>query len=268
MAIFTGRIEDAHYINEKYDTIEILFKSDDPEDNKLYKHIIEADPKSKDFQELQADGWGDKELLDATAEFKRQHAATFNNAVQQRANYIAREMIGLNNLRAERDRVLVERDRVLAEKERSHKEFKKLEAQRDIVKSDIERHHGWLEEKRTLIKKSDEKIDIVRSDIARHHGWLEEKRTLIKKSDEKIDEQQEELAYTESKIKKTRFHVDNALLEIVMNHNEQGDELFKFKLWALDQEFVKSAPKEVKSKIRRVKRITQGIAILDDLIAS
>jgi len=247
MAIFTGRIEDAHYINEKYDTIEILFKSDDPEDNKLYKHIIEADPKSKDFQELQADGWGDKELLDATAEFKRQHAATFNNAVQQRANYIAREMIGLNNLRAERDRVLVEkdrvlaeRDRVLAERDRSHKEFKKLEAQRDIVRSDIERHHGWLEEK----------------------------RTLIKKSDEKIDEQQEELAYTESKIKKTEFHVDNALLEIVMNHNEQGDELFKFKLWALEQEFVKSAPKEVKSKIRRVKRITQGIAILDDLIES
>jgi valyl-tRNA synthetase len=217
MAIFSGRIEDAHYINEKYDTIEILFKSDDPEDTKLYKHIIEADPKSKDFQELQADGWGDKELLDATAEFKRQHAATFNNAVQQRASAIAREMIGLNNLKRERDT---------------------LEKERDKVKNDIERHHGWLEEK----------------------------RTLIKKSDEKIDEQQEELAYTESKIKKTEFHVDNALLEIVMNHNEQGDELFKFKLWALEQEFVKSAPKEVKSKIRRVKRITQGIAILDELI--
>ena len=217
MAIFSGRIEDAHYINEKYDTIEILFKSDDPEDTKLYKHIIEADPKSKDFKELQADGWGDKELLDATAEFKRQHAATFNNAVQQRASAIAREMIGLNNLKRERDT---------------------LEKERDKVKNDIERHHGWLEEK----------------------------RTLIKKSDEKIDEQQEELAYTESKIKKTEFHVDNALLEIVMNHNEQGDELFKFKLWALEQEFVKSAPKEVKSKIRRVKRITQGIAILDELI--
>ena len=217
MAIFSGRITDAHYINEKYDTIEILFKSEDPEDTKLYKHIIEADPKSKDFKDMQAEGWGDKELLDATAEFKRQHAATFNNAVQQRASAIAREMIGLNNLKKERDT---------------------LEKERDKVKNDIERHHGWLEEK----------------------------RTEIKKSDKKIDEQQEELAYTESKIKKTEFHVDNALLEIVMNHNEQGDELFKFKLWALEQEFVKSAPKEVKSKIRRVKRITQGIAILDDLI--
>lgn len=217
MAIFSGRIEDAHYINEKYDTIEILFKSDDPEDTKLYKHIIEADPKSQDFKDMQAEGWGDKELLDATAEFKRQHAATFNNAVQQRASAIAREMIGLNNLRKERDTLKKERDK-------------------------------------------------VKTDIERHHGWLEEKRTLIKKSDEKIDEQQEELAYTESKIKKTEFHVDNALLEIVMNHNEQGDELFKFKLWALEQEFVKSAPKEVKSKIRRVKRITQGIALIDELI--
>lgn len=216
MAIFSGRIEDAHYINEKYDTIEILFRSEDPEDTKLYKHIIEADPKSKDFKDLQSEGWGDQELLDATAEFKRQHAATFNNAVQQRASAIAREMIGLNNLRKERDTLKKERDK-------------------------------------------------VKTDIERHHGWLEEKRTEIKKSDEKIDEQQEELAYTESKIKKTEFHVDNALLEIVMNHNEQGDELFKFKLWALEQEFVKSAPKEVKSKIRRVKRITQGIAILDEL---
>ena len=233
MAIFTGRIEDAHYINEKYDTIEILFKSEDPEDTKLYKHIIEADPKSKDFKELQADGWGDKELLDATAEFKRQHAASFNNAVQQRANYIAREMIGLNNLRAERDRVQ-------AEKERANTDIKKLEQQRDVVKGDIERHHGWLEEK----------------------------RTLIKKSEEKIDEQQEELAYTESKIKKTEFNVDNALLEVLMNHNEKGDELFKFKLWALEQDFVKSAPKEIKSKIRRVKRITEGIALFDSLIES
>jgi hypothetical protein len=217
MAIFSGRIEDAHYINEKYDTIEILFKSDDPEDTKLYKHIIEADPKSQDFKDMQAEGWGDKELLDATAEFKRQHAATFNNAVQIRASQIARDMIGI---------------------------------------------HSLQKEKQAL----DKKVAKVRDDIERHHGWLEEKRTLIKKSDEKIDEQQEELAYTESKIKKTEFHVDNALLEIVMNHNEQGDELFKFKLWALEQEFVKSAPKEVKSKIRRVKRITQGIAILDELL--
>ena len=231
MAIFSGRIEDAHYINEKYDTIEILFKSDDPEDTKLYKHIIEADPKSKDFQELQADGWGDKELLDATAEFKRQHAASFNNAVQQRANYIAREMIGLNNLRAERDRVQ-------AEKDQGVNDIKKLEQQRDVVKGDI----------------------------ARHHGWLEEKRTLIQKSKERIDAQQEELAFTESKIKKTEFQVDNALLEVLMNHNDQGDELFKFKLWALDQDFIKAAPKEIKSKIRRVKRITQGIALIDELI--
>ncbi len=112
----------------------------------------------------------------------------------------------------------------------------------------------------------DEKVAKVRDDIERHHGWLEEKRTLIKKSDEKIDEQQEELAYTESKIKKTEFSVDNALLEVLWNHNEKGDELFKFKLWALEQDFVKSAPKEIKSKIRRVKRITEGIALLDSLI--
>jgi hypothetical protein len=219
MAIFSGRIEDAHYINEKYDTIEILFKSEDPEDTRFHKHIIEADPKSKDFKDLQSEGWSDQKLLDATAEFKRQHSATFNNAVQIRASQIARDMIGIHSLQREKQAL-------------------------------------------------DEKVAKVRDDIDRHHGWLEEKRTLIKKSDEKIDEQQEELAYTESKIKKTEFTVDNALLEVLWNHNEKGDELFKFKLWALEQDFVKSAPKEIKSKIRRVKRITEGIALLDSLIES
>jgi len=219
MAIFSGRIEDAHYINEKYDTIEILFKSEDPEDTRFHKHIIEADPKSKDFKDLQSEGWSDQKLLDATAEFKRQHSATFNNAVQIRASQIARDMIGIHSLQREKQAL-------------------------------------------------DEKVAKVRDDIERHHGWLEEKRTLIKKSDEKIDEQQEELAYTESKIKKTEFTVDNALLEVLWNHNEKGDELFKFKLWALEQDFVKSAPKEIKSKIRRVKRITEGIALLDSLIES
>lgn len=219
MAIFSGRIEDAHYINEKYDTIEILFKSEDPEDTKFYKHIIEADPKSRDFKDLEKEGWGNKELLDATAEFKRKHAATFNNAVQIRASQIARDMIGIHSLQREKQAL-------------------------------------------------DEKVAKVRDDIERHHGWLEEKRTLIKKSEEKIDEQQEELAYAESKIKKTEFNVDNALLEVLWNHNEKGDELFKFKLWALEQDFVKSAPKEIKSKIRRVKRITEGIALLDSLIES
>ena len=219
MAIFSGRIEDAHYINEKYDTIEILFKSEDPEDTRFHKHIIEADPKSKDFKDLQSEGWSDQKLLDATAEFKRQHSATFNNAVQIRASQIARDMIGIHSLQREKQAL-------------------------------------------------DEKVAKVRDDIDRHHGWLEEKRTLIKKSDEKIDEQQEELAYTESKIKKTEFTVDNALLEVLWNHNEKGDELFKFKLWALEQDFVKSAPKEIKSKIRIVKRITEGIALLDSLIES
>lgn len=217
MAIFSGRIEGAHYINEKYDTIEILFKSEDPEDTKLYKHIIEADPKSRDFKDLEKEGWSEQKLLDATAEFKRQHAATFNNAVQIRASQIARDMMGI---------------------------------------------HSLQKEKQAL----DEKVAKVRDDIERHHVWLEEKRTLIKKSEEKIDEQQEELAYTESKIKKTEFSVDNALLEVLWDHNEKTDELFKFKLWALEQDFVKSAPKEIKSKIRKAKRISQGLAIIDALL--
>ena len=215
MAIFSGKIVECYYISEDYSNIEIVF---DGGDGKYYKHILEADPNSPDFKDLQADGWDDQKILEGTAEYKRSHASAFNKAVQMRASELAREMIGIKRLQDEKNA---------------------LKSQRDAVKQDIERHHNWLEEK----------------------------RTQLKKADNSLDEKTEALAHAKDVIKRTTFSIDNALLEVLMSQNEIGDELFKFKLWALEQEYVKSAPKEIKSNIRRVKRITEGIAIIDKLIA-
>jgi len=242
MAIFSGKIEQAYYISEDYSNIEVIFKG---EDGKNYKHIMEADPNSKDWKDLAAEGWDDQKLLDGTAEYKRSHAQLFNMAVQMRASQIAREMVGLNKLKEETERKRQEKEDVEKQKELIRQEKNMLVEERDRVRDDIKRHHGWLEEKRVLITKADQDIQ---------------------DKDKALDEKTEALAYAKDKIKKTEFAVDNALLEVLMNHNEKGDELFKFKLWALEQDFVKSAPKEIKSKIRRVKRITEGIAILDTII--
>ena len=60
--------------------------------------------------------------------------------------------------------------------------------------------------------------------------------------------------------------VDNVMYDFIFEKNEDKEELFKFKLWALEQDCVKSASKEVKSSIRKAKRITSAINIVDGLM--
>jgi len=52
----------------------------------------------------------------------------------------------------------------------------------------------------------------------------------------------------------------------IFDNNDNKDELFKFKLWALEQEAVKAASKEQKSAIRKAKTITSGISLVDAII--
>lgn len=60
--------------------------------------------------------------------------------------------------------------------------------------------------------------------------------------------------------------VDGELYDHFMNENDNKEELFKAKLWALELEYVKSADKDIKSSIRKATRITQVLGIIDTLI--
>ena len=67
----------------------------------------------------------------------------------------------------------------------------------------------------------------------------------------------------------TRTAVQDMLTEVwiyIVDNNTDKDMLFKFKLWVLEQEFVKEIPKEQKSDIRKATRVTQLFSIIDDLI--
>lgn len=60
--------------------------------------------------------------------------------------------------------------------------------------------------------------------------------------------------------------VDHALYDYIRDNNQNKEELFKFKLWALEQDVVKAADKKVKSTIRKATRITEAMAIIDSII--
>jgi hypothetical protein len=81
-----------------------------------------------------------------------------------------------------------------------------------------------------------------------------------------INEKEEHLLNLDKDVKIKTNSVNHVIYDFIFEKNEDKEELFKFKLWALEQDCVKSASKEVKSSIRKAKRITTSISIVDGLI--
>lgn len=97
----------------------------------------------------------------------------------------------------------------------------------------------------------------------------EERDRLVKekgKLDNQVGEKEQILIGLDKEVKVKTNQVDNAYFEHFWEINENKEELFKFKLWALELETVKKADKSIKSAIRKATRISQGMAILDDLM--
>ena len=92
---------------------------------------------------------------------------------------------------------------------------------------------------------------------------LEEEKTQL---DSKVNEKEQILIGLDKEVKVKTNAVDTAFFQSLWEINENKEELFKFKLWALELDVVKNADKAVKSSIRKANRISQGMAILDDLI--
>lgn len=69
----------------------------------------------------------------------------------------------------------------------------------------------------------------------------------------------------EYKKRKNADEYDQEIYNFIMNKNSDKDELFKFKLWALELDFVKDKDKETKLKLRKVQTILDGLSMLNEL---
>jgi|TARA_B110000858_G_scaffold193984_1_gene247563 hypothetical protein len=78
MAIFSKNIITAHFINEDYTIIEILYKVKDD----VHSHVVETDPTQLDYKALVAEGWDVDKLAKSTEQYKRDQSFEFNNAIQ------------------------------------------------------------------------------------------------------------------------------------------------------------------------------------------
>lgn len=91
MAIFSGKIVTAHYIDTEYSMIELIYEG---ADGNLHSHALRSDPNNPEFQALLADGWDEEKLFEGTAEYKRRSSAAHNIEVNRAARLLIKEMYG------------------------------------------------------------------------------------------------------------------------------------------------------------------------------
>tara|TARA_R110001592_G_scaffold188092_1_gene433071 strand:- start:246 stop:845 length:600 start_codon:yes stop_codon:yes gene_type:complete len=199
MAEFSGSIDTAYYVNEEYTLIEVVYTN--PNGEKI-NYMVEVGDNA-DHKALIEEGYDLETLLERTSEYKRVHAGALGALVNEQAQALAEEMLGM-------------------------KHMKELKAQLQI---------------------ENEQLGVAQL-----------------KNKEKIEKTEKTLLSLDQDVKVKTNKIDHGLFDFIFSVNEDKEELFKFKLWALEQDVVKAADKKIKSSIRKAKRITEAMAILDSII--
>ena len=104
MADFSGKIVDAQYANPDHSIVKVTYE----QDGALYAYHLDADPSHPEWQEFEAEGWDHERLIESTANVKRAQAAAFNTEVNAAAQVLAREMLGMDVIQQEKERLLAE----------------------------------------------------------------------------------------------------------------------------------------------------------------
>ena len=110
---------------------------------------------------------------------------------------------------------------------------------------------GWDTEK--LI---DETAERLKAESNAYNTRInEEARALIQEKMADLDKKMKDVDRTQA------FETAEELYSHII-YNENEEEVFKFKLWALEQDFVKDAPTDQKKALRRAKTLLEGMSVL------
>ena len=170
------------------------------------------------------------------------------------------EKIKLTNIQEEIDN---KREKVVA----LNKDIKeKVDANKRIAQS--------IEERKALAKTMEDRIkareDAAKAELDKIRQKLTEKENMTREQVQnltiKLAEKEDYLKGLNKEVRKTEISSSNSVYELWIDNNTLKDEVFKFKLWALElPEIKEKATKEQKSSLRKVKSIAEGIAIIADV---
>lgn len=251
MAIFTGKVVDAYYFSEDYKTIKV--EVEDKERKIVFAHFVEADPNDGEYKALVDEGYTPEILVERTAEFKRSASKKFGSMVNNLAAKLAKQWADdWAPKMAEEQIRSYWADQVRAKQEELERKVTELASQRA---KEMLGTTTMQEEKERLLREKQE---------------LENQRDKLKNREKElqtsITDKEDHLVGLDQTVKIQTNKADSIIFDFIHSNNSDKDELFKFKLWALDLDEIKKAPKETKSAIRKVKKITSGIAIVDKFL--
>ena len=109
-----------------------------------------------------------------------------------------------------------------------------------------------------------------KKNASRGIGLLVEKRFIEAKNE--LRRQQDHLSYKnenfEKEIESKEKNLDGTLWNTIIHKHADEEELFKFKLWALEQKYVKESNSSIKSKLKKCNSIIEGLNIVHGLSTS
>ena len=103
--------------------------------------------------------------------------------------------------------------------------------------------------------------EIERDALAKGAKILEQKQKMVGKLDKSLDDLSLQNLQLDKQIKLQLF-------DYISEHAQDKNTLFEFKLWAMEDNDVKSSPIEVRKKIRKCNNLWVGLSALADVKTS
>jgi hypothetical protein len=90
MALFSGKIVEARYMDAEYSIVEVLYESDD---GKVYSYALRPDPENEEWKDLVADGWDQDKLIEQTVAYKKAASGSFAAQVNAAAKALVDQLL-------------------------------------------------------------------------------------------------------------------------------------------------------------------------------
>lgn len=104
MAEFSNKILTVEYMDPEYTLLKVRYDQDGT--NVVYN--MSTNPDNQDYKDLLAEGWDHEKIVECTAESKRSQARAYNTEINFAALKIAREMVGMQVIQEEKEKLVGE----------------------------------------------------------------------------------------------------------------------------------------------------------------
>lgn len=224
----------ARYRNKNYSIIEVLYKNSD--DDNIRSKFFDVHEQPNFLKKLEKVGWDEEKLIDETANVKRLQARKFSQMVDSSAEN--------------------KTEKFRAELKTWEHNLRAWDRAADKTKKDLSIWEATLKNYETDLNYRANELGLAQTNIVKFRP----------RSDNSEDQNFQNSIEFEQSAKKLTKKMNANVFSTLLEKNNDKEELFKLKIWALEQQFIQSTDKTVKSKIRKSKTIFDCFEIINSVL--